>query len=110
MAQLLIRIEPRSLGKQGAYYAGDVVNIQGDEHVFSPAEVGGVTGVPLRVVKVPGITPKAMAQFTLANASTRRTQGFDLSGSLGGILRAATEPVVLSRAQAWELLLLSRAR
>ncbi len=107
MCQLLIRIEDRNPGRPGAFTAGDVVCVLPDSHQFSPAEVAG--GV-LRAVRIAGITPESMRAYLLGNASTRRSQGFDLSGALGGLLRAATDVVTLTRAQAWDMLNLSRER
>lgn len=107
MCCLLIRIEDRNPGKPGAYTAGDVVCVLPDDHQFSPAEVGG--GV-LRAVRIAGIAPESMRSYLLGNASTRRSQGFDLSGALGGLLRAATGVVDLTRTQAWDMLNLSRER
>jgi hypothetical protein len=107
MCQLLIRIEDRNPGKIAAYTAGDVVCVLPDDHVFSPAEKAG--GV-LRVVKIVGITPESMRAYLLGNTKTRRSQGFDLSGALGGLLRSATDVVALTRTQAWDMLNLSRER
>jgi len=107
MACLLIRIEGRNVGKLHAYHAGDVVGVFNDTHQFSPAEVGG--GV-LRVVKIPGLAVDAMKSYVLGNAKTRRSQGFDLSGALGEILKAANGVVTLTRTQAWAMLDLSRDR
>lgn len=107
MACLLIRIEDRGAGKINAYTAGDVVCVLPDDHQFSPAEVGG--GV-LRVVKIPGLTVDAMKSYLLGNAKTRRSQGFDLSGALGEILKAANGVVTLTRTQAWAMLDQSRER
>lgn len=107
MCQLLIRIEDRNPGKLGMFTAGDVVCVLPDDHQFSPAEIGG--GV-LRVVKITGITPESMRAYLLGNASKRRSQGFDLSGALGGLLRQASGVVTLTRAQAWDMLNLSRER
>ena len=107
MCCLLLRIEDRTPGKLGMYTAGDVVCVLPDDHQFSPAEMGG--GV-LRVVRIAGITPESMRAYLLGNASKRRSQGFDLSGALGGLLRAATGVVTLTRVQAWDMLNLSRER
>lgn len=107
MCCLLLRIEDRNPGRLGAYTAGDVVYIAPDDHQFSPAELGG--GV-LRVVRIAGITPESMRTYLLGNASKRRSQGFDLSGALGGLLKAATGVVDLTRTQAWGMLNLSRER
>jgi hypothetical protein len=107
MACLVLRIEDRNPGRPGAYTAGDVVCVLPDDHVFSPAEVSG--GV-LRVIKLPGISEASLNAYLFANDSTRRSQGFDLSGALGELLRRATAPITLTRAMAWEVFNLTRER
>jgi hypothetical protein len=107
MCCLLLRIEDRNPGKPGAYTAGDVVCVLPDEHRFSPAEVSG--GV-LRAVRILGISPDSMRSYLFSNENTRRSQGFDLNGALGGLLRASTDVVNLTRTQAWDMLNLSRER
>lgn len=107
MCQLLIRIQDRNPGKPGAFTAGDVVCCLPDDHQFSSAELTD----PFRVVKIAGLAPDAMRTYLLGNASTRRSQGFDLNSALGGLLLATEGRVTtLTREGAWAMLGLSRER
>lgn len=107
MCQLLIRVYPRGEGRLSAFFAGDVIYVAGDEHVFSPAELRD----PFRVVRVPGIPVESMEQYLLGNKTARRSQGFDISGALGGLLMASSgEVLTLTGAAAWELLQVSVER
>ena len=102
---LVLRTNDRNPGQPGAYLAGDVIAALPDSHQFSPAELVD----PFRVVQIVGIDERAMDSYLIGNWSTRRSQGFEFTPALAGILPAG-QITQLNRAQAWALLNLSRER
>lgn len=96
MAQVLIRVQDRGLGKPASFSAGDVVWVGSDDHVFSPAELID----PFRVVKIPGLAVSGLRHLLLPVTGKRRASGF---GRADLRLLVPGEVNVLTRADTWAL-------